>query len=158
MRREQGLDVAEDAADRAVLDKFAAAPLDDEPETDSERAAIAEAREDVARGDVLPWDLVRASLDVADLPTPTRESLARALESAKTGPMVDWGGFAAAYAADDAEDEAEHWEPTRQALDIADIPPAAFTEDSGISAEDELAYLSGDGPDPTTTDNAKGEV
>ena len=35
------------------------APADDEPETDAERLAVEQAREDVRRGDVLPHEEVR---------------------------------------------------------------------------------------------------
>ena len=38
-----------DPVERALMD----APLDDEPETDEERAAVAEAQEAYARGDVI---------------------------------------------------------------------------------------------------------
>ena len=38
------------------------APLDDEPETDEERAAVAEAYEDLAHGRVRPWEEVRREL------------------------------------------------------------------------------------------------
>jgi hypothetical protein len=38
------------------------APLDDEPETDEERAAVAEAREAVARGELMSHEEVRREL------------------------------------------------------------------------------------------------
>ncbi len=38
--------------DRVLLSRITA-PIDDEPETDEERAAVAEARVDVARGDLI---------------------------------------------------------------------------------------------------------
>ncbi len=41
---------------------LAAAEVDDEVETDAERAAVAEAREDVAAGRVRPWSEVRGQL------------------------------------------------------------------------------------------------
>jgi hypothetical protein len=41
---------------------LALAPVDDEPETDEERAAVAEAREDLAAGRVLTTDELRRSL------------------------------------------------------------------------------------------------
>jgi hypothetical protein len=44
------------------LRALAAAPEDDEPETEEERAAIAEARAAIARGEVEPWEQVRADL------------------------------------------------------------------------------------------------
>ena len=42
-------------ADPVVL-AFLDAPEDDEPLTDADRAAIAEGRADVARGDVVAWE------------------------------------------------------------------------------------------------------
>jgi hypothetical protein len=45
-----------------LLQALAAAPEDDEPETDEERAAVAEARAAIARGEVEPWDRVRNEL------------------------------------------------------------------------------------------------
>ena len=39
-----------------------AAQIDDEPETDEERKAVAEAREDIVAGRVRPWDDVRHEL------------------------------------------------------------------------------------------------
>jgi hypothetical protein len=48
--------------DDPVLRAFMEAPDDDEPVTPEEEAAIAEAREAVARGEVEPWDKVRAEL------------------------------------------------------------------------------------------------
>jgi hypothetical protein len=41
---------------------LALAPVDAEPETDEERAAVAEAREDLAAGRVLTTDELRRSL------------------------------------------------------------------------------------------------
>ena len=38
------------------------APIDGEPETDEERAAVAEAFEDLAHGRVRPWEDVRREL------------------------------------------------------------------------------------------------
>jgi hypothetical protein len=48
--------------DDPVLRAFMEAPEDDEPVTPEEEAAIAEAREAVARGEVEPWEKVRAEL------------------------------------------------------------------------------------------------
>jgi hypothetical protein len=42
-----------------VLLAMLTAPLDDEPETDEERAAVAEAREDVAAGRLISHEEVR---------------------------------------------------------------------------------------------------
>jgi hypothetical protein len=39
-----------------VLLAFVNAPMDDEPLTDEDLAAIAEAKEDIARGDTVPWE------------------------------------------------------------------------------------------------------
>lgn len=39
-----------------VLLAFLSAPLDDEPVTDEDGAAIAEGRADLARGDTVPWE------------------------------------------------------------------------------------------------------
>lgn len=44
------------------LVSLANAPIDDEPETDDERAAVLEAREDIAAGNVRDWDEVRRDL------------------------------------------------------------------------------------------------
>jgi len=58
-----------EAAQRALeplADPFllalANAPVDDEPETDEERVAVQEAREDIAAGRVRDWDEVRREL------------------------------------------------------------------------------------------------
>ena len=48
--------VALRALNDPVLRAFLGAPEDDEPLTDADRAAIAEGRADVARGDVVAWD------------------------------------------------------------------------------------------------------
>jgi hypothetical protein len=45
-----------------VLRAFMGAPIDDEPLMPDEEAAIEEAREAVARGEVEPWEKVRAEL------------------------------------------------------------------------------------------------
>ena len=45
-----------------MLQALYSAPLDDEPLTDEERAAIEEARADLARGETEPWEQVRADL------------------------------------------------------------------------------------------------
>ena len=62
---EQELDKARQALE-PLADPFlfalANAPIDDEPETEEERAAVAEAREDVAHGRVRPWEDVRREL------------------------------------------------------------------------------------------------
>jgi hypothetical protein len=62
---QDGLDEArralEPLADPFLL-ALANAPIDDEPETEEERAAIAEAYEDVAHGRVRPWEDVRREL------------------------------------------------------------------------------------------------
>jgi hypothetical protein len=47
-----------------LLLALASAPIDDEPETDEERAAVGEARQDVATGRLRDWDEVRRELDV----------------------------------------------------------------------------------------------
>ncbi len=49
-------------ADDPLLRALAAAPEDDEPETEEERSAIAEARAAIARGEVEPWEHVRTDL------------------------------------------------------------------------------------------------
>jgi hypothetical protein len=51
-------DVASDPL-RRLLDE---APADDEPLTAEEEEALRAAREDVRRGDVLPWEAVRGQL------------------------------------------------------------------------------------------------
>lgn len=62
---EDGLDDARQALEQLV-DPFmlalVAAPFDDEPETEEERAAVAEAYEDVAHGRVRPWEDIRREL------------------------------------------------------------------------------------------------
>ena len=45
-----------------VLAAFLTAPLDDEPVTDEDLTAIAEAENDIARGDVTPWPEVKRRL------------------------------------------------------------------------------------------------
>jgi hypothetical protein len=45
-----------------LLRALAAASEDDEPETEEERKAVAEARAAVARGEVEPWETVRERL------------------------------------------------------------------------------------------------
>jgi hypothetical protein len=60
------------ATDEAALQLRAlAVPLDDEPETDEERAAVAEARAALERGEGLSWDHVRDEL-IAELPPQER--------------------------------------------------------------------------------------
>jgi hypothetical protein len=39
-----------------------AAPIDDEPETDEERAAVEEAKAELARGEGVPWEDVKREL------------------------------------------------------------------------------------------------
>lgn len=57
---EQILRAVEQWRDEPVSRALAAAPVDDEPETDDERAAVEEARDEVRRGDVVTaaevWD------------------------------------------------------------------------------------------------------
>ncbi|MBI4491220.1 MAG: hypothetical protein HY690_00290 [Chloroflexi bacterium] len=45
-----------------MLRAFMVAPLDDEPLTGDHAAAIREAEEEIARGEVVNWEEVRASL------------------------------------------------------------------------------------------------
>jgi hypothetical protein len=47
-----------------VLRALLEAPLDDEPETDDERRAVHEAREELARGEVRTLDEVRQELEL----------------------------------------------------------------------------------------------
>ena len=47
-----------------VLRALLEAPLDDEPETDEERQAVHEAREELARGEVRTLEAVRRELSV----------------------------------------------------------------------------------------------
>jgi hypothetical protein len=54
-------DLQQRAAD-PLLRALTAAPEDDEPETEEEREAVAEARAEVARGKVEPWEKVRDRL------------------------------------------------------------------------------------------------
>jgi hypothetical protein len=51
-----------------VLRAFLEAPIDDEHETEEERAAVQEAREELARSEGVPWDEARARLLGADEP------------------------------------------------------------------------------------------
>ena len=44
------------------LAALANAPIDDEPESEDERAAVAEAMDDLTHGRVRPWDEVRREL------------------------------------------------------------------------------------------------
>lgn len=44
------------------LAALANAPIDDEPESDEERAAVADAMEDLAHGRARPWEAVRGEL------------------------------------------------------------------------------------------------
>lgn len=59
---EQLLEELQQRATDPLLRALAAAPEDDEPETEAEREAIAEARAAVARGEVEPWEHVRTEL------------------------------------------------------------------------------------------------
>jgi hypothetical protein len=45
-----------------VLEALRRAPIDDEPETDAERAAVAEARAQIARGETLTTEQLRDEL------------------------------------------------------------------------------------------------
>ena len=62
---DEGLEAARQALE-PLADPFllalATAPIDDEPETEEERAAVAEAYEDIAHGRVRPWEDVRREL------------------------------------------------------------------------------------------------
>lgn len=62
---EQNLPAAK-AAIEPLADPFLAAlanaPIDDEPESEDERAAVAEAMDDLGHGRVRPWDDVRREL------------------------------------------------------------------------------------------------
>ena len=62
---DETLEVAQRAPE-PLADPFlwalATAPIDDEPETEEERAAVMEAREDIAAGAVRDWDDVRRDL------------------------------------------------------------------------------------------------
>jgi hypothetical protein len=51
-----------------VLRAFLEAPIDDEHETDEERTAVQEAREELARSEGIPWDEAQACLLGADEP------------------------------------------------------------------------------------------
>ena len=65
---EEELDAARQALEPLtdpLLPALATAPIDAEPETDEERAAVAEAREDLAHGRVRPWEDVRRELGVS---------------------------------------------------------------------------------------------
>lgn len=43
-----------------LLLKLATAPWDDEPETEEERQAVEEAKTELARGEGIPWEEIRA--------------------------------------------------------------------------------------------------
>lgn len=49
-----------------LLRALAEAPIDDEEETEKERAAVAEGRAEIARGEVYSWEEVRAELEAMD--------------------------------------------------------------------------------------------
>jgi hypothetical protein len=53
----------ESPRDDPVLRAFAEAPEDDEPLTPEEIAAIDEAKAELAAGDLVPWEEVKARLD-----------------------------------------------------------------------------------------------
>lgn len=55
-----------DLARDPFLRALAEAPIDDEPETEEERLAVEEAKAEVARGEVYPWEQVKAELDAMD--------------------------------------------------------------------------------------------
>jgi len=59
---EQLLQKLQQQATDPLVRALAKAPEDDEPETEEERLAIAEARAAIARGEVEPWEQVRADL------------------------------------------------------------------------------------------------
>jgi hypothetical protein len=46
----------------SALRMFLLAPLDDEPETEEERRDVEEARAEIARGETIPWEIVREEL------------------------------------------------------------------------------------------------
>jgi hypothetical protein len=48
--------------DDPLLRTLMAAPEDDEPLTDEDLAALAEARAELARGETIPWEVLRAEL------------------------------------------------------------------------------------------------
>lgn len=57
---DEAMDRLRDLLDDPVLRALAEAPLDDEPETEEERAAVAEAKAGIVRGEGVPHeDLVR---------------------------------------------------------------------------------------------------
>ena len=65
--------------DDPVMQAFMAAPEDDEPLTPAEEAAIREGEEALARGEVRPWEEIRAELlGDAGAKTVTRRKRARA--------------------------------------------------------------------------------
>lgn len=49
-----------------LLKALAEAPIDDEPESEEERQAVAEGRAEIARGQVYTWEQVRAELEEMD--------------------------------------------------------------------------------------------
>lgn len=63
-RVEKLIQYVRDGDDDPVLRALLLAPWDDEPETEEERAAVQEAREDVARGEVVPLDEIRREFGV----------------------------------------------------------------------------------------------
>ncbi|MHB1161327.1 MAG: hypothetical protein ACYC66_13375 [Chloroflexota bacterium] len=63
---ERFLEYLRDRARDAVLRAFMEAPEDDEPLTDEELAAIREGEKAVARGEVKPWEEVKAEIQEAD--------------------------------------------------------------------------------------------
>jgi len=54
------------AQDEPLLRALADAPIDDEPVTPEEEAALAEARDQVQRGEVVTWDDLKRQLQAGD--------------------------------------------------------------------------------------------
>lgn len=50
------------AEEDPLLKALMEAPEDDEPETEEERAAVAEGKAEIARGELIPWEDVKARL------------------------------------------------------------------------------------------------
>lgn len=59
----EALRLLDQRAEDPVLAAFEAAPLDDEPVTPEEEAAVQEAREEIARGETISLEEFRAELD-----------------------------------------------------------------------------------------------
>ncbi len=60
---ERFLEYLRDRGVDPLLKALANAPIDDEPETEEERAAVEEAKAEIARGEVLTWDEVEAHME-----------------------------------------------------------------------------------------------